>query len=724
MIETISKTISKLKNKSEVSVQEYKKSLELAHEILSSNDTEEYNLGLSVICHVATSKPKDLLIQQLLYDCIINSRIFLYSNMLQNSSKEFHSCQFEDIKRFVYTNKKTNTLLTKDQKNLLNIFDINKKLIVSAPTSFGKSRIIPEIINEYEYDNIAIVLPTIALLNETYLSLKKYSFITKKYQIINSLMVPLKDKNIFIFTPEKMDMFLDEKKDINIDFFVMDEIYKIQDDLGRKQIFTHCLYRLSKMNSDFYLIGPYFNKFSESFIEKTNAKFRKYSTEIVKKDVVDISNIQNQSLYNLFGKELKKFLGKDVNLKHILSSFSEQTLIYARQVRTVESLAKRFAESRNIADNNNGLIDYIEESVNKKWSLINCLKKRVAFHHGKIPRYIQVEIVDLFNKGEIDYLFCTSTLIEGVNTSAKNVVIYDTLKGKDEVLTGFDIKNIQGRAGRFLQHFIGNVVILEPSEKASEKDSIEFSYYDEEQLPDDELLQVNKNDLNDKSAERYNEIESQLNLYNIPLSIIKKNKFIDIFKQIKFINYLRSNPKTVKDLFFENNIPDKEQLEKILDILHEYIFNDQDKQDRGFPLFRLKHFSKYYVYKDPLIKDIILQQESQNIDTKIRSTFRLISHYFEFSLPKYLTVFENIYNFVSNEKISLKFLITKLEFGFTDNHEVLLRDIGVPYNIIKNISEHFEDCKNLEELKMKYFFIESKLKILPYEKQIIKRYLL
>ncbi len=721
MIEIMNSTIKKLKTKEEISFPEYKQSLELAHMILNSDNIEEYNLGLSVICHVATSQPKDILIQQLLHDCIVNSRIFLYANMLKNN--EYHNSQFDDIKRFIYTNNKTNTLLTKDQKNLVKLFDLNKKLIVSAPTSFGKSRIIPELINEYDYNNIAIVLPTIALLNETYLSLKKYSFITDKYQIVNSLMIPLQDKNIFIFTPEKMDMFLDEKKDVNIDFFVMDEIYKIQDDISRRQVFTHCLYRLSKMQSDFYLIGPYFNKFSKKFIDKTNAKFKKYSTEIVKKDVVDISNILSQTKYNLFGQELTKYSGKDVNLKHILSSFTEQTLIYARQVRTVESLAKKFADTMKIEENTNGLIDYIEESVNKNWSLINCLKKRVAFHHGKIPRYIQVEIVDLFNKGEIDYLFCTSTLIEGVNTSAKNVVIYDTLKGKDEVLTGFDIKNIQGRAGRFLQHFIGNVVILEPSEVASEKDSIEFSYYDKELLDDDELLQVNKNDLNDKSTERYEEIKNKLDSYGIPLSIIKRNKFIDIFKQISFIQHLKNNKKLVEDLFFENNIPDKKQLEKILDILHEYIFNDYDKNDKGFPLFRLKHFTKYYVYKAPLIKDIIIQQEGKSIDTKVRNTFKLISHYFEFALPKYLTVFENLYNFVSKDKISLKFLITKLEFGFTDNHEVLLRDIGIPYNIIKNISEHFDGCKTLEDLKLKYFFVENKLQILPYEKQIIKRYL-
>ena len=134
------------------------------------------------------------------------------------------------------------------------------------------------------------------------------------------------------------------------------------------------------------------------------------------------------------------------------------------------------------------------KNFSKKWSLVKCLKKRVAYHHGKMPKFIQNEIVDAFNNRELDVVFCTSTIVEGVNTSAKQVVIFDNKKGQ-EPLTAFDVKNINGRAGRFLQHFVGRTINLVALPVDSDDKKIKFSYYDDELLADDEILQIKKQDL-------------------------------------------------------------------------------------------------------------------------------------------------------------------------------------------------------------------------------------
>lgn len=55
---------------------------------------------------------------------------------------------------------------------------------------------------------------------------------------------------------------------------------------------------------------------------------------------------------------------------------------------------------------------------------------------------------------------CTSTLIEGVNTSAKNVILFDKDKG-GQPIDFFDYKNIAGRSGRMRKHYIGNVIRFE-----------------------------------------------------------------------------------------------------------------------------------------------------------------------------------------------------------------------------------------------------------------------
>ena len=110
----------------------------------------------------------------------------------------------------------------------------------------------------------------------------------------------------------------------------------------------------------------------------------------------------------------------------------------------------------------------IEDSADN-WSLIKILRKGFGLHHGKLPKYFQQEILDQFNKGTFHILFCTSTIVEGVNTNAQNVIILNASKGQEK-LTPFDIKNIKGRAGRYYHCFVGRVFYM-----SKELESIESS---------------------------------------------------------------------------------------------------------------------------------------------------------------------------------------------------------------------------------------------------------
>ena len=61
-----------------------------------------------------------------------------------------------------------------EQKKIDNLIKQHVNVIVSAPTSFGKSMLIEEIVASNEYKNIVIIQPTLALLDETRRKLKKY----------------------------------------------------------------------------------------------------------------------------------------------------------------------------------------------------------------------------------------------------------------------------------------------------------------------------------------------------------------------------------------------------------------------------------------------------------------------------------------------------------------------------------------------------------------------
>lgn len=730
----INKLLEKLKEKKTLSYSEYKELLEGTFSLLQKDiDNEDcYNLSLSVICHVAEYLPQDSLINELLIECISASRVFLYRDMLSEKSelvKKIEPSLTDDFARDFYT-LESGTTLSKSQKELFNEFQKNKRIVVSAPTSFGKSRIITEIINHNSYSNIAIVLPTIALLTETFIRFRNDTRIQIKYNLVNSLKQPLKDKNnILIFTPEKMDLFMDENPKFKIDFFVMDEIYKIQDDGDRSKIFTNCLYRLSKTKADFYLIGPYFDKFSSEFLQRTNSKFYKFSAEIVQKDIIDITAYELKEKVQIGNAEIKKGT-IDTNLKNIIKSGKEQSLIYVGDKRAVESKAKLIAQCLPEKEDKNGLINYLETTFSKEWSLVECLRKGVAYHHAGIPKFVQIEIVDSFNEGNsIQAIVCSPTLIEGVNTTAKQVIIYDNVKGgKDHPLTDFDVKNINGRAGRFLKHFIGRSITLTDLPPSHGEKIIEFTLYDKE-LQDDEVIQVDKEDLKQKNLEKRNQLEKMLASQRVPLDLIKRNKFIPVENQLALINFFRSNLFFYEEYQFQMK-PKKEQFESLLKLIHEYLFVKRYKEDKMIPIWDLIYHSNGYVYFDLNLRQLIEQQNRKSVDAKIRLALTLISNYFEFALPKYLMVFQNLFNFVCEEinqptqKINLDWLIMKLEYGVTESHEIALKEIGLPHIIIKGIGEKFKGCNDINEIRARYFENPDIIKSLhPYEQRIFSKHI-
>lgn len=76
-----------------------------------------------------------------------------------------------------------------------------------------------------------------------------------------------------------------------------------------------------------------------------------------------------------------------------------------------------------------------------------------------VDEYVKRVTNGLFNK-----LLCTSTLLEGVNTTAKNIIITKPSRMSDQnnsaVFSAFDFYNLVGRTGRLNQHFVGNAYYI------------------------------------------------------------------------------------------------------------------------------------------------------------------------------------------------------------------------------------------------------------------------
>ncbi|MBR4110411.1 MAG: DEAD/DEAH box helicase family protein [Clostridia bacterium] len=185
----------------------------------------------------------------------------------------------EKVRRVIFKSKiDPNISLSKYQIEILNILTDNN-LFLSAPTSFGKTFLMLEYIkrNEATLKNIIFIVPTLALMNE--LLRKIYNMFGEEYNICINNNEEIKEKNIFIFVPERSDLnFIKSLKDISIDFLVFDEIYKLQKSSRRgggddRIIPMNKAYvDLVKKANKFALLGPYIN----------NVEFNNTKLDVVK----------------------------------------------------------------------------------------------------------------------------------------------------------------------------------------------------------------------------------------------------------------------------------------------------------------------------------------------------------------------------------------------------------------------------------------------------------
>lgn len=665
-----------------------------------------YSEGVKKLCYVCDSVIDDELEVSLVKQCIQSSRLFLYQDMLVSKGLEFkEESIFENSQKAFYS-LESEIVLTKEQKHLFDLFSKKKKLVVSAPTSFGKSRIIREIVKTSSYKNIIVIVPTNALLSETYFSFRMDENLAGYNLVFSTHIEPVEKDSIYIFTPEKFDVYTDEY-DIDYDFFVFDEVYKIDSNDKRSSVFSSCLYKAYKSKCDYYLIGPYFNKFSPEFIRKTDGFFQKYSTDIVQKKVANY--FENMEAI-IEGKTLRKLKSKDARLRNVINTIEGQNIVYVgrkdvaeTRARMLSNKGKRLVESEKLDE----LISYIEVNISSSWRLISCLRKGVAFHHAGIPKYIQTEIVDLFNEGVIDTIVCTPTLTEGVNTSAKNVIFYDTTKAGQD-LTGFEVKNIVGRSGRFGQHFVGRAIFLEQHVSQDNIDEISYPIFDYDRIPDEDYIQIDTSDLKEEGRERKDYILKIAEQNGIPLSLLKNNKYVPFENQLELIVFLRKNPEYRKILRIKSGLPDKLQVDRLVELIHDILFSKYDRKD-SWSTGNLSRLVKYQIYFNPTIKMLVAQHSAKNEDTRIRNILELVYRYFEYSFPKYISVFENIFNFVYSDNLSLSLLSAHLQYGNDKKYNILLTDAGVPRSLVNKLAQQLEGLESIDQIRQK---IESQPRIL------------
>ena len=389
----------------------------------------------------------------------------------------------------------------REQIAALNRLLSGENLILSAPTSFGKSLLIDALIASRKFQRIAIVLPTIALLDEFRRRLRRRFSAT--FQIIMHPSDKVLSGNvIFLGTQERLIGRTDLQ---SIDLTIVDEFYKLDPQRRdeRNVTLNAAVYKLLRKSRQFFFLGPNIDNVNTEVEGRWSFQFLRTRFSTVAVDTFDLRHIEDKE-------------------SRLLDELEEEgnwpALVFVSSPDRANRLANVASQKMAVSDLSEEFAQWMRHNIGEGWPLANAVEYGFGVHHARIPRAIASHMVRMFNRLELPVLFCTSTLIEGVNTAARSVLIYDK-KISRQNYDFFTFSNIRGRAGRLGQHHVGQVYLFNEPPAMTETEVSPTLFGDDELASDDYVVHLEEDDQSESVSERVEALRQALDLDQAQLRV-------------------------------------------------------------------------------------------------------------------------------------------------------------------------------------------------------------
>lgn len=338
--------------------------------------------------------------------------------------------------------------LHREQYKLLQALLDNKNIAVSAPTSFGKSFVVDAFIKLKKPHNVMIIVPTIALTDET--RRRIYKKFSQEYNIITTTDANLAERNIFIFPQERAIHYVDKLD--SLDILIIDEFYKSSKNFEKERAanLIKVIIELGHKAKQKYYLAPNISRIEDNPFTK--------DMEFLPLDLKTVF----LSVHNLYGEIQKDNEKKKEVFIDLQDKLKGKTLIYAGSYTNITAISNLLLSKCKEKDDKllDAFSQWLGHNYDPGWVLPLLIKRGIGIHNGKLHRSLSQIQVKLFEEETgLDRLVSTSSIIEGVNTSAENVIVWATT-GRGLSFSNFSYKNLIGRAGRMFKHFIGNIYVL------------------------------------------------------------------------------------------------------------------------------------------------------------------------------------------------------------------------------------------------------------------------
>jgi hypothetical protein len=557
-------------------------------------------------------------------------------------------------------------------------------VVLSAPTSFGKSKVVDAYLDAKGFRNAVVVVPTIALIDETRRRLSRLAG-PGGYTVITHASQRQGERNLFVMTQERLLEYGDALP--HIEFFVIDEFYKLD--------FTHAgtgsEHRCSQLNvafdklrrtgAQFYLLGPNItalDNINDDDIQATfiNTNFTTVATDVERLavDPADVPDALAEQCRRVGGATLI-FCSSPGRIQTVADWLLSREIglgsAYPGQSTTPQVASTASEKLAQAAD-------WVGETYHEQWIVARALRAGIGIHHGQLPRALGHHMVRLFNEGQLPYLLVTSTLIEGVNTSARNVLILDHTIARKRY-DYFTFANIRGRSGRMFQHFVGRVVVFNPEPRRVDLTVDVPAITQSRRTTPEVLIQLPEDELTLASRRR---LAPYLDQELVSLDTLRANRGVPLDNQLRAAEAMQHNPSATRAaLRWRGAYPTTQQVKNMGELLFELTGGPSRTVRTSKQLAaRINILRHHRGHLRDIVQAEIDGPMAKTVDDAVHSTLDFVRTYAQFKIPTALGAAASLARDAlgSDAASNPNAFASQLENIFQPPYATVLEEYGVP----------------------------------------------
>lgn len=302
-------------------------------------------------------------------------------------------------------------------------------------------------------------------------------------------------------------------------------------------------------------------------------------------------------------------------------------------------------------------------------------------------------MIRAFEDQKLPILLCTSTLIEGVNTAAKNVVVFDSkIGGNRQPLDFFTFNNIRGRSGRMFKHFVGHVYYFDtpPQEELPFVDmpAINPSI----STPSSLLVQMDETSIPEALRDKYTSLVSNP---MIPVEMLRSISSIEPEYLISTAEYLHSLSTQQLRRFIWSSRPVYDDIKLTSEVIWKQMGGSSSAKKSAVYSSSMMTYWVWSLYKSRSVakfrNEMINGQieKSGKADDAVENILAFLRGWASFNYPKYLTALSDIASLVLKvrgfEECNYYSFAVSIEHLFQPTSFSTLEEYGLPSEISEQL---------------------------------------